>query len=123
MSTTPPDPTALFRTMIGEWEKLTNSVGGQTFKTDEVARLIGGASNATAQAQAAFHALMERALAAANMPSRGEVEDLSARIARIEGALFRIEAKIDALGGGGGDKPAPVPGPSRNRQPPAAPDA
>ena len=123
MSTTPPDPTALFRTMIGEWEKLTNSVGGQTFKTDEVARLIGGASNATAQAQAAFHGLMERALAAANLPSRGEVEDLSARIARIEGALFRIEAKIDALGGGGGDKPAPVSGPSRNRQPPATPDA
>ena len=122
MSSTPPDPAALFRTMIGEWEKLTNSVGGQTFRTDEVARMIGGASNATAQAQAAFHGLMERALAAANMPSRGEVEDLSARLARIEGALFRMEAKIDALGGGSGaEKPAPT-GPTRGRKPPELPE-
>ncbi len=116
MSTTPPDPAALFRTMLGEWEKLTNAVGGQTFKSDEVARLVGGASNASAQAQAAFHGLMERALAAANMPSRGEVEDLSARLARIEGALFRMEAKIDALAGDA-DKPGPT-GPTRGRKPP-----
>ncbi|WP_375402542.1 poly(R)-hydroxyalkanoic acid synthase subunit PhaE [uncultured Sphingomonas sp.] len=117
MSTTPPDPAALFRTMIGEWEKLTNSVGGQSFRTDEMAHLIGGASNASAQAQAAFHGLMERALAAANMPSRGEVEDLSARLARIEGALFRMEAKIDALGRSAPDKPVST-GPTRGRKPP-----
>ncbi len=120
MSSNPPDPTALFRTMIGEWEKLTNSLGGQTFRTDEVARMIGGASNATAQAQAAFHGLMERALATANMPSRGEVEDLSARLARIEGALVRMEAKIDALGTGA-DKPVPA-GPTRGRKPPGLAD-
>ncbi|WP_375429177.1 hypothetical protein [uncultured Sphingomonas sp.] len=120
MSTTPPDPTALFRTMIGEWEKLTNSLGGQMGTTDEVARLIGGASSAGAQAQAAIHGLMERALAAANMPSRGEVEDLSARLARIEGALFRMEAKIDAIAGVA-DKPVPA-GPTRGRQPSALPE-
>lgn len=117
MSTTPPDPGQLFRTMLGEWEKLTNSVGGQAFRTDEFARLLGGAGNAAADAQAMLHGVMERALAAANMPSRSEIEDLSARLALIEGALFRMEGKLDALAGGASEKPAPA-GPTRGRKPP-----
>ena len=65
-----------------------------------------------------------RALAAANMPSRAEIEDISARLARIEGALFRMEAKLAELtpGGAPADKPAPA-GPTRNRKPPEGPDA
>lgn len=119
MSSTPPDPTAFFRSMLGEWEKMTNSMGGQAFKSDDVARLIGGATNASASAQEAFRGVMERALAAANMPSRQELEDVSARLGRVEAALFRMEGKIDALAGGGATAPAATPsGPARTRKPP-----
>ena len=115
MSSTPPDPAAFFRSMLGEWEKMTNSMGGQTLKSEEVARMIGGATAATTQAQEAFRSVMERALAAANMPSRAEIEDISARLARIEGALFRIDAKLADLAPVERSRPS---GPSRGRQPP-----
>ena len=116
MSSTPPDYAAFFRTMLGEWEKATNQMGGQAFKSEEFARLVGGATAATSQAQEAFRGVMERALAAANMPSRAEIEDISARLARIEGALFRIEAKLADMAPAE-PKPAPA-GPTRNRKPP-----
>lgn len=121
MSSTPPDYAALFRTMLGEWEKATNSMGGQTFKSEEFARMLGGATAATSQAQEAFRGVMERALAAANMPSRAEIEDISARLARIEGALFRMEAKLAELAPSPAEKPAPT-GPTRNRKPPETPE-
>jgi hypothetical protein len=129
MTSTPPDPAAFFRTMLGEWEKIANGVGGQVLKSADFARTMQGASGAALNAQEAMKGVMERALAAANMPSRTELEDLSARLARIEAAMFRLEGKIDALGA------APVPAtsdatgladasaaarPSRNRKPPAA---
>ena len=95
MANTPPDPAAFFRDMLGQWEKTVNEVGGGFMKSEEFARTMGGATAASSQAQAATHGMMERALAAANMPSRAEIEDLSARLARMEGQLARIEAKLD----------------------------
>jgi len=132
MSSTPPDPAAFFRTMLGEWEKIANGVGGQVLKSADFARTMQGASGAALNAQEAMKGVMERALAAANMPSRTELEDLSARLARIEAAMFRLEGKIDALGAASGlatsdatgsaDAPAGTAGarPTRNRKPPAA---
>ena len=112
MTTT--DPGALFRTMLGEWEKLTNSVGGDLLKSEEWARTMHGASAATTTAQAAIKTVMERSLAAANMPSRTEFENLSARIGGIEDSLARIEGMLGAGKGA-------IPGkrkPTRKRTPP-----
>lgn len=120
MSSAPPDPSAFFRNLMGEWEKMTNQAGGQAFKSEEFARLLGGATAATSQAQEAFRGVMERALAAANMPSRDEIADISARLARIEGALFRMEARLAELAPPA-DRPVPA-GPTRNRRPPEAPE-
>jgi len=132
MSSTPPDPAAFFRTMLGEWEKIANGVGGQVLKSADFARTMQGASGAALNAQEAMKGVMERALAAANMPSRSELEDLSARLARIEGALFRLEGKIDGLSApaappdatGSAGTPTEPEGaagasrPTRNRKPP-----
>ena len=65
------------------------------------------------QAQGAMKDAMGKALAAANMPSRAEFEDLSARIARMEAQLARIEAAVTA----GSDTGRPKP--TRNRRPPS----
>lgn len=114
--TTPADPAAFFRQMLGEWEKMANSFGGEAMKSEEWARAMHGASAATTNMQATLKGVMERALAAANMPSRTELEDVSARLARIEAALFRIEAAMTDT------KPAAParPKPARTRKPPTA---
>ena len=107
------DPAALFREMLGEWEKMANSVGGNFARSDEFTRAMHGATAATMSTQEAISAMMTRALAAANMPSRAEIEDLSGRLGRIEDQLGRIEAAL-------GSKPErpPRPKPSRTRKPP-----
>lgn len=107
------DPSAFFRTMLGEWEKLANSAGGDFLKTDVWSQAMNGAQNAGLEAQAAMKAASDRALAAANMPSRTEFADLSARIGRMEAALERIEQHLGS---------APVstrPRPGRGRRPPS----
>lgn len=112
------DPTALFRTMLGEWEKLTGALGGDVLKTDEWSRTMNGATAATLQAQGAVKEHMAKALAAANMPSKAEFDDLSARIGRIEATLQRIEAAV--IGGPVVDPTKPKP--TRGRKPPGPPD-
>ena len=114
----PTDPSALFRQMLGQWEQMANNFGGDALKSDQFTRAMHGASAATMQAQEAVKATMERALAAANMPSREEVSDISARLARVEASLERIEAALAALAGA----PAPRhdrPKPKRTRIPPS----
>lgn len=112
MATNPAD---LFRSLLGEWEKMTNGLGGELLKTDDWSRAMNTGTAASVQAQGAIKDAMGRALAAANMPSRAEFEDLSARLGRIEASLARIEAAV------AGSADAGRPRPTRNRQPPAAP--
>ncbi len=107
------DPAAMFREMLGEWEKLANSVGGGLAKSDEFTRFMHGATAAQMNSQEAISGMMTRALAAANMPSRAEIEDLSARLARIEATLGRIEDRL-----GGAPERTNRPKPSRTRKPP-----
>lgn len=72
----------------------------------------GGFGNESAapgsNASAAFAQMIQRGLAAANMPNRAELEDLSARIGRIEAALFRIEAMLAENRAAAGHSSPPV---------------
>lgn len=113
MTTT--DPGKFLRDMLGQWETMANQVGGEVMKSGEFARALQGANAATMKAQDATHQMMDRALAAANMPSRAEVADLSARLRGIEDAVARIEALLLAQAG---VKPAERPKPTRTRKPP-----
>lgn len=108
------DPGALFRTLLGEWEKIANGAGGDFLKTGEWSRVMNGANTAAIEAQAAIKGVSDRTLAAANMVSRTDFIELSARIGRIEAALERIEARLT-----GTPLPSPErPKPTRGRKPP-----
>ncbi len=88
MTTTPPDPLALFGQLLAQWTAINGTAG------DAARSTLPGTSGAATTAQAMGRQVIERALAATNMPSRTELEDLSARIGRVEAALFRIEALL-----------------------------
>ena len=87
------DPGAFFRNLLTEWEKVANSAGGDFLKTGEWSRVMNGASKANMETQAALKGASDRALAAANLVSRSDFVELSARIGRIEAVLERIEAR------------------------------
>lgn len=101
MASDPPDPGAFFRDMMAQWGKTAGgAANGDRPKPEDFVRLLFGATGATGGAQAAFKEMTERALAAASVPTRSEIDELSARIGRIEAALFRIEARLGEMGTG-----------------------
>ncbi|MFM9828904.1 MAG: hypothetical protein ACKVOB_09200 [Sphingomonas sp.] len=115
------DPASLFREMVSQWEAMANEFGANVLKSGEFTRVMHGANAATLKMREASGDMMERALSAANMPSKAEVADLSARLSRIESAVDRIEALLVAQNGATtATASAPArPKPSRTRKPPA----
>lgn len=111
----------MWRDMIGQWEQFTNRFGGDAMKTEGFQQGMQGANQAAMQGREATHAFMTRWLAAANMPNRDEFADLSARIARIEETLARIEAAIVPRGTPSAAQSRPRPRRTRTAPPPTTP--
>lgn len=114
------DPSAFLRDMLGQWERMANSFGGDTLKSEEFTRSLHGVNAAAMAMQATMAQAMDKALASTNLPSRNDIADLSARVGRVEASLARIEAML-AAPVAPHDAPAPAAvGPRRTRKPPAA---
>ena len=109
---TPKDPFAMFRDMVGQWEKMTNDYGAKAFSTPEAAQAMQGMTAMSLQVQQAVHDGMTKVLAAANMPSREDFAALGERVARMEAQLSRIETALGAVP----ERAAPKP--KRTKQPP-----
>jgi hypothetical protein len=116
MSTTPPDPMAMFRDAVTQWEKLANEWGGQFMARPETSEAMHSATSFALKAQQGAHEAMAKLLAAANMPSKAEVEAVSARLSGIEATLARIETALAAHD----TAASPQQKPSRTRTPPPA---
>ena len=109
----PADPMATMRSALDQWEKLTNEYGAQFLQRPETTKAMQTMTAGYLQMQATVQDGMGKALAAANLPSRTDIEALSARLGAIEASLARIEA-----GGKAPQTTAPVPRPPRTRKPP-----
>ena len=110
------DPFAMARTWMAQWEKAVNEHGTELLAKPEAAQAMQAFSSAALQAQAASNEATGRMLAAANLPSRADIEALGARLATVEATLSRIEALLRDV------MPAasqPRPSPPRTRKPPA----
>jgi hypothetical protein len=95
MSDTPDlDPFGLARSWMTQWEKLVNEHGTDLLAKPEAAQAMQAFSGAAIQAQAASNEATGRMLAAANLPSRADIEALGARVAGVEAGLARIEALL-----------------------------
>ncbi|QGN54606.1 hypothetical protein [Novosphingobium sp. Gsoil 351] len=108
------DPMAMMRSALDQWEKLANEYGAQFLQRPETTKAMQTMTAGYLQMQKALQDAMGKALAVANLPSRTDIEALSARLGAIEASLARIEA-------GKPSEPtvAALPRPPRTRQPPA----
>lgn len=109
------DPLAMMRSAVDQWEKLANEYGGQFLQRRETSEAMQKMTTGFLQMQKMTQDAMGKALAAANLPSRMDIEALSARLGSIEASLARIEAA-----GGGAAPPhiAPLARTPRTRKPP-----
>lgn len=112
----PTDPTAFFREMLGQWEKMANDHGTGMMKSSEFAQAMHGATAATMQAKEAGREFMTRVLAAYHLPSREEVAEVAGRLQAIEDRLAGIERMLERLAGA--PARAERPQPRRTKTPP-----
>ena len=106
------DPMAIFRDAVTHWEKMANDFGGQFMGRPETAQAMHQATGLALKAQQGAHEAMAKLLSAANMPSKGDIEALGARMAAMEASLARIEAAMTTSGSA-----SAAPKPKRTRTP------
>jgi hypothetical protein len=99
-----PDPGTFFREMLGQWEGIAGQFGAEMMKS--------GATNAGLKAREAAKDAMTRALEAANMPSREDMADMTARLRGVEARLDRIETLLARIA-----DQQPPPAPKRPKKP------
>ena len=110
----PADPMAMMRSALDQWEKVANEYGAQFLQRPETTKAMQSMTSGYLQMQKAIQDAMGKALAAANLPSRTDIEALSARLGAIEASLARIEAGKSAP-----PMSASMPRPPRTRKPPS----
>lgn len=91
MSSTPLDPFALWREMLGQWERSANSLANQAMGSDEVARAAHALSTVALRLQEATQDVVATSLRALNLPTREDVMGLHDRLARIEARLEQLQ--------------------------------
>lgn len=99
------DPMAMFRDAVTQWEKMANEFGGQLMNRPETAQAMHGATGLALKAQQSAHEAMAKLLAAANMPSKAEIEALGMRLGAIENTLARIEERLGSSSGRAVEQP------------------
>jgi hypothetical protein len=107
-----PDPGAFFREMLGQWEGIASQFSAEMAKSGDLAKTVQGATSAGMKARQAAKEAMSRALEAANMPSREDMTDMTARMRGVEARLDRIEsllAQIASQQGAPAAKPKKAP--------------
>jgi polyhydroxyalkanoate synthesis regulator phasin len=107
------DPFSFFREALTQWEKSANEIGTKVLGTEKAVELMHKSTTASLQMQNAMKDGMNKALAVANMPSKADIDALSAQIGTLEGRLARIEDLLT------GNSASVVPKPKRTRTPPA----
>ena len=78
----PPDPAAMFREFVTQWERNVNSFANQVMGTESFSRMMQEAQRLQLALQQATSEAMGRRLAAMNMPTRDDVIRLAEKLAR-----------------------------------------
>ncbi len=115
------DPMALWRELLGQWEKSVNALANQTMGSEEYSRSMNGAMGLTLKMQESMKDVMATYLANMNLPSRVDFARLDERVQGIEGRLDRIIALLErSVPAGSAPATPPAPRPPRTKRPPSA---
>lgn len=111
-----------WRDALQKWEKETNAALNSATGDERVTRAMSQSLSVMAQLQAKQAEAMEKGLAQASLPSKGDFRALNARLDGIERQLTRLSDMVKALAKAEGVAVvAPsIPKPARTRKPPSA---
>lgn len=97
----PNDPFGAWRSVrdanLDVWAKSMTSIVGTESFAKALGMQLDGLLAASAPVQKAVHQSMEAYLAQVNMPSRGEVVSLAARLTNLELRLDDMQAQLDEI--------------------------
>ena len=92
-----PDPMALWRDMLSQWETNVNALANKTMASDEYSSSMHGAMGGMLKLQDTMKQFMATYLANANLPSRAEVLAIAERIGGVEARLDRIVSLLERI--------------------------
>jgi hypothetical protein len=116
------DPFAMWRDMLGQWERGLNGVANQAMGSDEFSRAMHQVTSMSLRMQQTVGEVMAKSLQALNLPSRNDLTAISERLARIEAQLDQMAVDQHAARGHAPSAAVPAEPPSktpRTRRPPA----
>jgi ubiquinone biosynthesis protein UbiJ len=116
------DPNDLFGQMLGQWESMSNQLANTVMGTPQFGQGQNAAMAATLKIRETMHEQMTRFLEVANMPSREDIVELRAAVAKLDAKLDRIELKLDGAAPEV-EKPAAAKTPPRTKRPASAKQA
>lgn len=93
------DPAALWREMVGQWEKGVNALVTEYMGTGEFSREANRVMSASLRIQKGMQQVMGRYFDALNLPTKPDIDALGERLHAIEDELGRLNAAIERLAG------------------------
>jgi hypothetical protein len=94
-----PDPAAMFRDMLGQWEKMSNEVANQAMQSSEFGKAMSQMTTMSLATQNAMSEQYAKMLMGMNLPSRSDLLEVSAQVHALDVRLGRIEALLQQLSG------------------------
>jgi hypothetical protein len=90
----PKDPAAVWRDLLGQWEKNLNELANRAMGSDEFSKSMNRALGLSVGMQSSLQEVLARYLASLNLPSRAEMEGIGERLRGIEERLDRLLAAV-----------------------------
>ncbi len=100
----PTDPFALWRDMLGQWEKGLNEAATKTMGSGEFSREMNRVLGASLQMKKARKELLSRYFDALNLPTKDDLNALGERLQAMEEQIVRVADAVERIAGKEPDK-------------------
>ena len=93
------DPAALWREMLGQWEKGVNAMATQVMTTGEFSRDLNRVMGVTLRMQKATQELLGRYFDALNLPTKDDLRAIGERLQVLEEQIGRVVEAVERMAG------------------------